>query len=258
MRSGRAHRPPGLAELAAERASGALLCDAGTLYLTEGRVVHAESPLAPGIDVLLTACGRLSVDSWRDAVDRRAALGGVGRFLVDSGRLSDAELEICHLGTLFDAAYFALGPGSAPRGFYRGAAHWLGPVRPVGADTVERETRRRHELLAGLWPYPQVDQEPVVARHPDAYAPPVTRRQRAVLALADGVRIPTGIARELGRPAFHTLIDIRRLAAAGHVATPRPRTPEPPVPGRGPVAAVFAEPDVTLLRRLRDALEAHL
>lgn len=262
MISGRAHRAPGLAELAAERASGALLCDAGTVYLSEGRVVHAESPAAPGIDVLLTVCGRLTADSWREAVGRRAAFGGVGRCLVDTGRLSLAELEICHLGALFDAAYFALGPGSRPRGFYRGAAHWLGPVRPVGASAVERETRRRHELLADLWPYPQVDRESVVVRHSDAHAPPVTRRQRAVLALADGVRTPTAIARALGRPAFHTLVDIRRLAAAGHVVTPRPRTPPPPNPApnpaRGPAAAVFADPDVTLLRRLRDALEAHL
>ncbi|MEU5105987.1 MULTISPECIES: transcriptional regulator [unclassified Streptomyces] len=258
MTSGRAHRAPGLAELAAERASGALLCDAGTVYLTEGRVMHAESAAAPGIDVLLTVCGRLTADSWREAVDRREAFGGVGRCLVDTGRLSLAELEICHLGALFDAAYFALGPDSRPRGFYRGAAHWLGPVRPVDAGAVERETLRRQELLADLWPYPQVDQEPVVARRSDAHAPPVTRRQRAVLALADSVRTPAAIARALGRPAFHTLIDIRRLAAAGHVETPRPRTPPPPTPGRGPAAAVFADPDITLLRRLRDALEAHL
>ncbi|MET8179303.1 transcriptional regulator [Streptomyces sp. NPDC005336] len=264
MRDARTRRAPSLTELAAERASGALLCDAGTLYLTEGQVVYAESPVAPGIDVLLTTGGRLTVDIWREAVGRTDPLGGVGRFLVDSGRLSGAELEICHLGALFDAAYFALGPGSGPRGFQRGAAHWLGPVRPVGAVAVERETRRRGKLLDALWPYPQVDTEPVVLRRPDGRAPAVTRRQRAVLALADGVRTPAGIARALGRPAFHTLIDIRRLAAAGHVETPRPspptrpRTPAPPGAGRGPAAVVFTDPDIDLLRRLRDALEATL
>ncbi|MBD3002932.1 MULTISPECIES: transcriptional regulator [unclassified Streptomyces] len=264
---------PSLAGLAAERASGALLCDAGTVYLRDGQVVHAESPVAPGIEVLLTTGGRLTADSWREAVGRAGRAGGVGRFLVDSGRLSDAELEICHLGALFDAAYFALGHGSGPRGFRRGAAHWLGPVRPVGAVAVERETRRRGKLLAALWPYPQVDTEPVVLRRPDGRAPAVTPRQRAVLALADGVRTPARIARELGRPAFHTLIDIRRLAAAGHVATPRPTRPEhpdrsgpparyaasaPPAPDRGPGAVVFTDPDIDLLRRLRDALEATL
>ncbi|MFC9220261.1 transcriptional regulator [Streptomyces hygroscopicus] len=277
----RTGRAPGLTELAAERASGALLCDAGTVYLQGGQVVHAESPVSPGVEVLLTTGGRLTADSWREAMGRAGPAGGVGRFLVDSGRLSGAELEICHLGALFDAAYFALGHGSGPRGFQRGAAHWLGPVRPVGAAAVERETRRRGELLAALWPYPRVDTEPVVRRRPDGRAPAVTPRQRAVLALADGVRTPARIARELGRPAFHTLIDIRRLAAAGHIATPRstgpaaPRAPRPGVPGhpalparsgarpplppgRGPTAAGFTDPDIDLLRRLRDALEATL
>lgn len=270
---GRAGHTPSLTGLAAERASGALLCDAGTVYLRDGQVVHAESPVAPGIEVLLTIGGRLTADSWREAVGRTGPDGGVGRFLVDSGRLSGAELEICHLGALFDAAYFALGHGSGPRGFQRGAAHWLGPVRAVGAAAVERETRRRGELLDSLWPYPQVDTEPVVLRRPDGRAPAVTSRQRAVLALADGVRTPARIARELGRPAFHTLIDIRRLAAAGHVATPRTARPgppgrpdlsarsgacAPPAPDRGPAAAAFTDPDIDLLRRLRDALEATL
>ncbi|MFE1929212.1 transcriptional regulator [Streptomyces sp. NPDC059474] len=270
---GRTGHAPSLTGLAAERASGALLCDAGTVYLRDGQVVHAESPVAPGIEVLLTTGGRLTADNWREAVGRTGPDGGVGRFLVDSGRLSDAELEICHLGALFDAAYFALGHGSGPRGFQRGAAHWLGPVRAVGAVAVERETRRRGKLLDSLWPYPRVDTEPVVLRRPDGRAPAVTARQRAVLALADGVRTPARIARELGRPAFHTLIDIRRLAAAGHVATPRPAGPEhpgrpdpparsgasaPPAADRGPAAAVFTDPDIDLLRRLRDALEATL
>ncbi|MFJ1992149.1 transcriptional regulator [Streptomyces asiaticus] len=272
----RAGHAPSLTGLADERASGALLCDAGTVYLRDGQVVHAESPVAPGIEVLLTTGGRLTADSWRDAVGRTGRAGGVGRFLVDSGRLSGAELEICHLGALFDAAYFALGHGSGPRGFQRGAAHWLGPVRPVGAAAVERETRRRGKLLDALWPYPQVDTAPVVLRRPDGRAPAVTPRQRAVLALADGVRTPARIARELGRPAFHTLIDIRRLAAAGHVATPRATRPEhpgrpgppagsaasaasaPPAPDRGPGVVVFTDPDIDLLRRLRDALEASL
>lgn len=250
---------PRLTDLAAERASGALLCDAGTVYLADGQVVHAESPLSPGLDVLLTTGGRLTADSWREAVDHTATAGRVGRFLVDSGRLTGAELEICHLGALFDAAWFALGPGSGPRGFQRGAAHWLGPVRPVGAVAVEREIRRRGKLLDSVWPYPRVDTEPVVLRPPDGHLPPVTRRQRAVLALADGMRTPAGIARALGRPAFHTLLDVRRLAAAGYVETPRsPRTPLPSAPAPGPAAVDFAEPDAPLLRRLRDALEAHL
>lgn len=248
---------PMLTRLAAERATGALLRDHGTLYLVDGRVVHAESPSAPGLDVLLTAGGRLPREGWDEAVDRAGARSAVGRFLVDSGRLHDGELEICHLGAVFDAAFFALAPTSGPSRFRYGVGHWFGAVRPVAAEAVERETVRRRELLDGVWPYPAVDTAPVVPRTA-APGQPVGARQRALLALADGVRTPADIARALGRPAFHTLLDVRRLAAAGLVETPS-ETP-PPAPPAVPawVGEVATDPDIALLRRLRDALEAAL
>ncbi|MFF3319166.1 transcriptional regulator [Streptomyces sp. NPDC003035] len=248
---------PMLTRLAAERATGALLRDHGTLYLVDGRVVHAESPAAPGLDVLLTAGGRLPREGWDEAVDRAGARREVGRFLVDSGRLGDGELEICHLGAVFDAAFFALAPASGPTRFRYGVAHWLGPVRPVSTEAVERETVRRRELLDSVWPYGAVDTAPVVPR---AAAPgqTVSLRQRALLAAADGTRTPADIARLLGRPAFHTLLDIRRLAAAGLVETPLEPVPAAPPAVPTWVGEVAADPDVALLRRLRDALEASL
>ncbi|MET9430084.1 transcriptional regulator [Streptomyces sp. NPDC003036] len=225
---------PLLLRLAAEAATGALLRDHGTLHLVDGRVVHAESPVAPGLDVLLTAGGRLPPDR----------------------RLGDGELEICRLGALFDAAFFALTPGSGPTRFRYGPVERPGPlppVRPVPLADVERETRRRRELLDGVWPYPAVDTAPVVAR-PAAPGQTVTLRQRALLAYADGTRTPTELARALGRPAFHTLLEVRRLAAAGLIATPLEPAPSPPrwMPPTVP------DPDTALLHRLRDALEAHL
>ncbi|GAA2392932.1 hypothetical protein GCM10010420_17060 [Streptomyces glaucosporus] len=238
---------PMLGHLAAERATGALLRGGGTLYLRDGQVVYAESPAAPGLDTLLTRGGRLPAEGWREAVDRAGARRQVGRFLVDSGRLTRGELEVYHLGALYDAAFFALAPGSGPARFRRGVAHWLGPVRPVRAGALQREVLRRRRLLEDLWPHPQVDTAPVARRTSGAAAPP-TRRQRAVLDLADGVRTPADIARQLGRPAFHVLIDVRRLAASGHIETPP--APEPP--------EAFTDPDVALLRRIRDALEARL
>lgn len=257
--TGAATVSPMLVRLAAERATGALLRDHGTLYLDEGRIVHAESPAAPGIDVLLTSAGRLPAADWREAVDRAGARGRVGRFLVDSGRLTGGELELCHLSALFDAAFFVLAPGSGPTRFRYGAAHWLGRIRPVSAAAVERESWRRRRLLDGLWPYPDTDTAPVVRRSGPS-GRPVTRRQRAVLDLADGERTPGDIARALGRPAFHTLVDVRRLAAAGTVATPRDTpAPPPPVPARVALALQTTDdPDTALLRRLRDALEASL
>ncbi|MER6217257.1 transcriptional regulator [Streptomyces sp. NPDC001272] len=254
---------PLLTRLAAERATGALLRDRGTLFLEDGRIVHAESPSTPGLGVLLTTGGGLAPERWNEAVNEAGATRRVARFLVDSGGLADGELEICHMAAIFDAAFFALSPGSGPSRFRRGATHWIGPVRSVPAATVERETRRRRELLDAVWPYPQLDTAPVVPREA-APGQIVTARQRALLGQADGVRTPADLAWVLGRPAFHTLLDVRRLAAAGLVETPHTSPAPTPAPAPAPVPPLpdwmtqTQPPDVALLRRLRDALEASL
>ncbi|MEV0324492.1 transcriptional regulator [Streptomyces sp. NPDC050658] len=246
-----------LLRLAEEHATGALLRGQGTLYLAEGSVVHAESPAAPGLDVLLTTGGVLPRQGWEEALTEAGARNEVGRHLVDSGRVAAGELELCHLGALFDAAFFVLGPTCGPTRFRYGVAHWLGRVRPVPVATVDRESRRRRALLDGIWPDPEIDDTPVVAR-PPAPGQSVSARQRAVLRLADGVRTPTAIAWALGLPAFHTLLEVRRLAAAGLVTTMRERaSPDPPLAPAW-VGEVSADPDIALLRRLRDALEASL
>lgn len=244
---------PMLTRLAAGRATGVLERERGALYLTEGRVVHAESPLAPGLDVLLLAHATLDAGAWREAVERADEEHGAARLLLDAGRIGRGALEVCHLGALYDAAYFALAPSSTPGRFRYGAGHWFGALRPVAVDSVERETLRRRELLHRLWPDPLPDTAPLLRAEPVA-APGLTARQRAVLALVDGVRTASDIARALGRQAFATLVDVRRLAAAGLVTAQFP----PPVPQPPPGLALprVNDPDITLLKRLRDALEA--
>lgn len=285
---------PMLPSLAEERATGVLLRERGALHLIDGQVTYAESPESPGLDVLLTTGGVLDDGAWREAVARAGADGQVGRFLVDSGRVAEGVLELCHVAALFDAAYFVLGPSSAPARFRYEAAHWLGPVRPVPVAALERETLRRRELLHRIWPDPATDTAPLV-RTDRAAEPPVPARQEAVLDEVNGVRTAADISLALGRPAFHTLVELRRLATAGIVTTasqppkkPKavmahqqsrrsqasqtPRLPEPPGPLRAdpapehpppaldPASALLiqssADPDVALLRRLRDALEA--
>ncbi|MFC9911902.1 transcriptional regulator [Streptomyces sp. NPDC127197] len=251
---------PMLTRLAAEQATGVLVREGGTLYLTEGRVVHAESPFAPGLDVILTAHGTLDARAWQDAVDRADRRHDADRLLLDGGRLAPGALELCHLSALYDAAYFALGPSSTPGRFQYGTTHWLGSVHPVPVAAVEHETLRRRSLLHRIWPDPASDSAPL-ERVDTAAAPAVAPRQSAVLARVDGIRTAADIARELGRPAFHTLVAVRRLAAAGLVAPRTPPTPAGAAAARagtgiaapdGPPAA----PDIALLKRVRDALEA--
>ncbi len=252
---------PTLDRLAAERATGALHGRGGALYLADGAVVHAESPAVPDVGWRLTAGGRLSPESWEEAVTRGGADHRAGSFLVERGRLSRGELELCHLSALFDAAYFVLSPldGSrrAPDRFFREARHWFGPVRPVPVALLQREMRRRRSLLERAWPCPEVDAAPVVPvpgavpREPGAAGP--TCGRRAVLEAADGVRTPSQIALALGRCAFATLLDVRRLAAAGLVRTPEAGAPASRAPLRGPRADA---PEISLLYRIRDALEA--
>ncbi len=242
-----------LTRLAAERATGVLEREHGALHLAEGRVVHAESPLAPGLDVLLAAHGTLDPAVWWEAVERADEEYGVARLLLDSGRIGRGSLEVCHLGAVYDAAYFALSPSSTPGRFRYGGGHWFGVLRPVPVDALERETLRRREMLHRLWPDPLPDTAPLLPAESGA-VPGLTARQRAVLALVDGVRTASDIARSLGRQAFSTLVDVRRLAAAGLVTAQFPPA-APQTPPRVDLPHVD-DPDITLLKRLRDALEA--
>ncbi|POX65419.1 hypothetical protein C3492_02175 [Streptomyces sp. Ru62] len=264
---------PMLTRLAEERATGVLVREHGILHLAEGRVVHAESPLAPGLDVLLTAHGTLATAAWQQAAARTTGPLHAAELLLHSGVLPTGALELCHLDALYDAGYFALAPSSTPGRFRYDSAPRLGPLPSVPVVALERETLRRRLLLHRLWPDPAADTAPLIRADPPtgrapenpadpagptapatrtAPAAPVTPRQRAVLDRVDGVRTAADIARNLGRQAFHTLVDVRRLTAAGQIA-PASTAPAPPPP---PPYQVTTDPDIALLKRLRDALEA--
>ncbi len=442
---------PMLTRLAAERATGVLEREHGTLHLAEGRVVHAESPLAPGLGDLLLAHGTIDADTWlRTLAEGPGGEYGAALRLLDSGRVARGALEVCHLGALCDAAYFALAPSSAPGRFRYGAAlvpgllspdplpdplpdrfsdplpdavqsgrcpggssagglatdglpatalAWgeasSGGLRPadlawgtgpsadlpsgdphsahltsgelspgellpggltsddpssyglpsdgrpaddpssggmpsgdrasgtwafhgrgsggrscvahapgdrasgyqtsgdrasgdqasgwgraggahphvlgsIAVAALQRATLRRRALLDRLWPQQLADTAPLL-RTGAAAVSAATARHGAVLALVDGERTASDIARALGRRACPTLADVRRLAAAGLVSPkpppvvpPPPHRPHrppgppgPPLPGAWPGGLPpVNDPDITLLKRLRDALEA--
>ncbi|MFG2882497.1 transcriptional regulator [Streptomyces sp. NPDC048297] len=244
---------PMLRRLAEEQATGVLVREHGTLHLADGRVVHAESSRAPGLDVLLTAHGTLAGAAWQRAAGRAGGSADAAHLLLAEGALPEGALELCHLDALYDAGFFALSPSSAPGHFRYDSTPHLGPLPSVPVIALEHETLRRRLLLHRLWPDPAADSAPLIRTAPAAAAP-VTPRARAVLDLVDGVRTAPEIARDLGRQAFHTLVDVRRLAGAG-LLRPVPTAPAPPRDPPAPALTV-TDPDIALLKRLRDALEA--
>lgn len=247
---------PMLSRLVAQRATGVLLRDTGALYLADGAVVHAESPAAPGIEVLLTAGGRLTPEAWREAVAAAGADCATGRWLIDHGRLAAGELEISRLGALHDAAYFVLAPAAGPTRFRHGVRHWFGSLGGVTVEAVEGEALRRRRLLESLWPHPVLDAAPVrVSGAGRDVGGALPRGLAAVLGLADGVRTPSAIAALLGRPAFHGLVDVRRLAALGLVETPLAVAGGTAARAPAWFQNIGADPDAALLRRLLVALE---
>jgi hypothetical protein len=228
-------RTPGeaVALLAARRATGALYGPLGSLHLVDGQVTAAESPRAPGLADLLTGCGRITPEGWVDLLRLHGPRGRVGEALVERRLITRGELELGHLGTLFDAAYFTLADraGGTWR-FEPDARHWLGPVAAVDPARLHREVERRSRLLDRIWPWPQLDTAPVRpvehTRRP-SHRPP-GRRRRELLDHADGRRTPADLARLLGRSGFGVTADVRRLAAAGLLDAPRPEAPRPDFP----------------------------
>ncbi|MFJ9694415.1 transcriptional regulator [Kitasatospora sp. NPDC101183] len=290
-------RTPGeaLDLLAARRATGALHGPLGTLHLVGGLVTAAESPRAPGLADLLTGSGRITPGEWADLLGAHGPHSRVAAALVERRLLTRGELELGHLGTLFDAAFFVLAdPAGGTWRYEADTRHWLGEVAAVDPDRLHREVERRRRLLDGLWPSARLDTEPVRpserGRHPEHRT--AGRRRRELLDRADGRRTPADLARLLGRSGFGVTADVRRLAAAGlletaeglaevaaegvptvrrglaglHRRVPGATLRAAPAPARSdhPPATAAAhpltvpDPDVALLTRVRDLLEARL
>ncbi|MBP0450875.1 hypothetical protein J5Y04_15155 [Kitasatospora sp. RG8] len=118
-------------------------------------------------------------------------LGRVGR-TAEAGRTGDVG-RIEEAGLIAEAG--RIGEDGPPRPVRQAGA--AGSVRPGGAQ----------ERCAAP------------GKRPGRPCPP-SRRQRELLDHADGRRTPAELARLLGRSGFATTADVRRLAAAGLLATP--------------------------------------
>lgn len=245
MKSGRAVLPRRvLTQLAGAEQTGALYVEGepgGTVYLADGLVCYAESPAAPDAGELLTASGRVPAHVWHTVVSGTPGTGA-GAQLVAQGHLTQGELELCLLGALYDAAFFALPPAPARVRFEEGGTHPLGGVCRVDAAVLGRELTRRRKQLDEAHAGSAVDGAPITP----ALRAPVPRlalsaTQWELVVHADGKRTAADLARLLGRAGYHTLLELRRLAAAGLVTVDGddgPMGPEPAAPPPTPLPAL--------------------
>jgi hypothetical protein len=244
-----------LTQVAEERGTGALMVGGqpgGAVYLIEGRVIYAESPAAPGVGELLTSSGRLAGRTWQNALDLGTSTARVGKLLVEQGHLTQGELELCTLGAIYDAAYFALAPAaaavsapasapgsapgsalgsapsSAPFEFLAGATHWLGAVVQIDPAAVAKEVNRRVGLLSEIFPDSRVDTAAVTpAPRPPRERVTLTAPQWELLINADGQRTPADLALLLGKAGYATIQELRRMAAMGLLELPDVRLDGP-------------------------------
>ncbi|MEU8569859.1 hypothetical protein AB0C51_16145 [Streptomyces pathocidini] len=192
----------------------------------DGAVCFVESPDALSLESLLVSCGRLSQRSWNLALREAGADKRVGQYLVEQRWLGQGELELSHLVTLINAAFFVLPLLSDSARFVPGATHWLGLVRAVDAGALYRAIERRRARLDQL----------------RARTPP-----------------PTPLKCPDARPALIPLPH-RRPGKALHENPATAARARSKVLGHAflPAHVEFTYPDTAMLIRLRRALEARL
>lgn len=221
-----------LRELAGLSATGALHVEAGlgsVLYLHEGKVTHVDAAASPGIGRVLLASGRLTEKVWGAAINAGARAGRVGAVLVEQGHLTQGELELCVTTSLHDAAFFALGAEPTSVRFASGESSWFGTPSGVAVELLVGEAERRREILGRALASAAYDEVPFapVARLP-RFQVVLDGLRWEMLVHADGRRTPLELARLLGRGGFVTLLETRRLAAAGLLRLPSQGPGRPP------------------------------
>ncbi len=147
-----------LDRLAAAGATGALRVDGtpgGTIWLVDGEIRYADTPVLPGAGERLTAAGRVSGRAWDRAYQSAKIDGQVAPTLADGGHLAHGELAAPVLATVYEAAHLLLNDAGAPARFHAGLRHWLGDVTGVTLADLDAEIARRQRLLGDAPAPPQ-------------------------------------------------------------------------------------------------------
>ncbi|WP_329425786.1 hypothetical protein OG339_36285 [Streptosporangium sp. NBC_01495] len=212
-----------LRRLSPEGFSGVLRVEGGpggALWVRDGLVVAATTPVAPGPESLLLRSGRVSEKDWTDAYTTGAPSDRLAAELAGRGVIGEASLEAVCLAALFDAVFAMVLYGvesCAAETVGPGDRLPLLPVLPgVGRERLARETARR---MGHVETWRRLGLSMRVRPVPPAVPVPTLlgsdRIRRAVLERANGRRTPRDIAFVLGKGLFSVMSEIARMVEEG-------------------------------------------
>ncbi|ANP49192.1 hypothetical protein J2Z21_002194 [Streptomyces griseochromogenes] len=190
----------------------------GAFHLRDGLVVAAESPGAPGPDVLLLRTDRIDAERWAGLVRESGGARWPAAALVARGYAGAAQLRVVCVMALQDAA-FAIAAGRVD-----GCEHLAGtePHAPVAVGEAParlmQDAARKLAALAAL-PYPVGPERERPLPAPSA-ARPLTPLQQELLTHADGRRTARDLAFRVGRGVYTVTVEVARMLAEGFLECP--------------------------------------
>jgi hypothetical protein len=206
----------------------------GAVFFRGGQVVYAESSRTSLPSLRTSGLAALGL-TQREAPGSHSSPGSPGEAHPGDAELIAARsvsrltgmLELTEL--MIDALTELLSSESRYAKFRHAQVLPVGKGRPMPVESLLTEVRRRHEvqrqLAAVLTP------DTAVARDPSLDSPSaqVSPTQWALLARADDGTTPRGLAMQLGRSVFGTMIEVYRLLELGLLVVPG----RPPAPADG-------------------------
>ncbi|MER6569400.1 MarR family transcriptional regulator [Streptomyces sp. NPDC001093] len=196
----------------------------GAFHLRDGLVVAAESPGAPGAEVLLLRSERIDGEQWAELVrgsgERWPTAG-----LIERGYAGAAQLRVVCLMALQDAA-FAVVAGRVDACERLTGTEPHAPVAPGERPARLLEEAVRKVAAVDALPYPvRPDRERPLPKASPQHA--CTPLQRELLAHADGRRTARDLAFRTGRGVYTVTVEVARMLSEGLLECAGPLAPAP-------------------------------